>query len=240
MRFRRGLVYAAVHLSVTVGLVYWQEAPFWDYIPTVPAPPRGVPHEMAVQGADEGPSEDRPPINPCEAAAVSERPFSSQEKILAVDNLPIALITGWHLPCSEPSRLDKLIQAHYGFTQKSELITGRLIAVLALVLWFFVGGNPLMRKRFRHWYSEPGPFMTVSTLVSMLLLGIGWSIARISPHVPERATEYVVELADLVTQVAALPMIFVLAGWGWWVGLFVYTRWKAMRRRQDRRALAEE
>jgi hypothetical protein len=35
-------------------------------------------------------------------------------------------------------------------------------------------------------------------------------------------------------------MIFVLAGWGWWVGLFVYTRWKAMRRRQDRRALAEE
>jgi hypothetical protein len=111
---------------------------------------------------------------------------------------------------------------------------------LALVLWFFVGGNPLMRKRFRHWYSEPGPFMTVSTLVSMLLLGIGWSIARISPHVPERATEYVVELADLVTQVAALPMIFVLAGWGWWVGLFVYTRWKAMRRRQDRRALAEE
>ena len=240
MRLRRGLVYGAFHLGVAVGLLYWQEAPFWDYIPSVPTTPKGVPHEMAVQSADEGPSEDRAPVNPCEAAAVSERPTSSPERILAVDNLPIALITGWHLPCSEPSRLDKLIQAHYGFTRKSEQVTGGLIAALALVLWFFVGGNPLMRKRFRHWYTEPGQFMTLCTLVSMLLLGLGWLIARIAPHVPDKVTEYVVELADMVTQVAALPMVFALVGWAWWVGLLIYTRWRAMRHRQDRRALAEE
>ena len=82
--------------------------------------------------------------------------------------------------------------------------------------------------------------MTLCTLVSILLLGIGWLIARIPPHIPEKVTEYVVELADVVTQVAALPMLFVLAGWVWWVGLLLYTRWRAMRRRQDRRALAEE
>jgi hypothetical protein len=50
-------------------------------------------------------------------------------------------------------------------------------------------------------------------------------------------TEYVVELADVVTQVAALPMLFVAAGWAWWVGLFFYTRWKAVRRWYDRKTL---
>jgi hypothetical protein len=233
MRLRRGLFYAALHLGVTVGLVYWQEAPFWDYIPTVPTAPRSVPHEMAAQTEDDAPSEDRAPVNPCEAAAVSERPISSQEKILAVDNLPIALITGWHLPCSVPSRLDKLIQARYGFTQTAELVTGRLIAALALVLWFFVGAYPLMRKRFRHWYTEPGLFMTLCTLVSMLVLGIAWAISRIQ-------SDLAPPVADVVNQVAALPMVFVLVGWVWWVGLFFYTRWKAMRRRLDRRALEAE
>ena len=233
MRLRRGLIYAAVHTAITVGLVYWQEAPFWEYIPTVPTAPKSVPHEMAAQTADDAPSEDRAPINPCEAAAVSERPISSQEKILAVDNLPIALITGWHLPCSEPSRLDKLIQARYGFTQNAERVTGRLIAVLALVLWFIVGGNPLMRKQFRRWYTDPGLFMTLCTLASMLLLGIAWSISRIQ-------NDLALPIADVVNQVAALPMVFALAGWAWWVGLFFYTRFRAMRHRLDRRARAAQ
>jgi hypothetical protein len=235
MRLRRGLVYAAVHLGVAVGLVYWQEAPFWEYIPAVVAAPRGVPHE-----ANPTDTEDRPPQNACDAANDSERPMSSQEKILAIDNLPVALITGWHLPCSIPSRLDRPIQARYGFTQKAERVTGWIISALALVLWFIVGGFPMIRRRHRRWYTEPGLFMTICTLSSVLLLGIGWSFSLILPHLSAKMAEIVSDVPDVVTQVAALPMLFVGAGWVWWVGLFFYTRWKAMRRRLNRRALTVE
>jgi hypothetical protein len=228
-------VYAAIHFGVAVGLVYWQEAPFWEYIPVAATAPRGVPHE-----ANATDNEDRPPLNACDAANVSERPMSSQEKILAIDNLPVALITGWHLPCSIPSRLDRPIQERYGFTQKAERVTGWLISAMALVLWFIVGGFPMIRRRHRRWYTEPGLFMTICTLVSMLLLGIGWSFSLILPHLSAKMGEVVSDVPDVVTQVAALPMLFVAAGWVWWVGLFFYTRWKAMRRRLSRRALVDE
>jgi hypothetical protein len=235
MRLGRGLAFAAVHLGVTVGLVYWQEVPFWDYIPAVASAPRGVPHE-----ANAFDTEDRPPSNACDAANTSERPMSSQEKILAIDNLPVALITGWHLPCSIPSRLDTLIQARYGFTQKAERVTGWIISALALVLWFIVGGFPMVRRRHRRWYTEPGIFMTLCTLVAMLLLAIGWSISRIPPSYKPSVTDFIAQVADVVTSVAALPMLFVGAGWVWWVGLFFYTSWKAVRRRINRRTRATE
>jgi hypothetical protein len=219
-------VFAAVHTAITVGLVYWQEAPFWDYIPSVPTAARRVPHEVIAED-----TLDRAPLNPCEAANDSDRPTSPQEKIVALDNLPIALASGWHLPCSEPSRLDHFIQARYGFTQKAERVTGWLISASALVLWFIVGGFPMVRRRHRRWYTEPGLFMTLCALVSMLLLGIGWSISRIQSGL---ATT----IADVVNQIAVLPILFVAAGWVWWVGLFFYTRWKKTRRWLGRRALA--
>jgi len=187
-----------------------------------------VPHEAV---ADD--TEDRAPLNPCEIANDSERPTSPQEKIAAIDNLPIALLTGWHLPCSEPSRLDRQVQARYGFTQKSEKVTGILVSAMALVLWFIVGAFPMVRRRFRRWYKEPGIFMTLSVLVSMLLLGIGWSISRI----PQ---DFATPIANFVMQLAVLPMLFVAAGWAWWVGLFLYTRWRKTRRWFNRRASADE
>src|ERR1019366_1212109 len=168
MRLRRGLAFAAIHFGVTVGLMYWQEAPYWDYIPIVPTAQRTGLHDVTIDlglGAGDSEFQDRAPVNPCEAANVSERPTSPQEKILAIDNLPIALITGWHLPCSVPSRLVRQIQVSYGFTQESESTTGKVISILALVLWFIVGGFPMVHRRHRRWYTEPGYFMTLSVLV---------------------------------------------------------------------------
>jgi hypothetical protein len=234
-------MFAAVHLGVTVGLVYWQEAPFWDYIPIVPTAQRTTPHEVTTElGEDEADVDERTPVNPCEDANVSNRPTSSQEKILAIDNLPIALITGWHLPCSPPSRLDRQIQVWYGFTQESESVTGRVICILAMVLWFIVGGFPMIRRRHRRWYNEPGLFMTLSLLVSMVLLGIGWSISRIPADSAPPISDYAMAVSEAVIQVAPLPMILVAAGWVWWVGLFFYTRLKKTRRWLDRRAMPAE
>jgi len=179
-------------------------------------------------------------MNPCEVANNSERPTSSQERILAIDNLPVALITGWHLPCSVPSWSDKLIQDRFGFTQKAERVTGWLIAAFAFVLWFLVGGFPMIRRRFRRWYTEPGLFMTICTLVAMLLLGIGWALSRIpSESTSADIADIIKPTAEVVIQLAALPMVFVAAGWLWWLGLLFYTRWKAMRRWFNRRTLVE-
>jgi hypothetical protein len=239
MRLRRGLVYAAIHTTISVGLIYWQEQPFWEYIPVVPSATKAISRET-LGGLDVDDVEDKTPLTPCEAANISERPTSSQEKIVAIDNLPIALITGWHLPCSPPSRLDERIQARYGFTQKAERVTGWLLCSMALVLWFIVGGYPMIRRRFRRWYTEPGLFMTVCTLASLLVLGIGWSISRIPPHMDAHMGEYVADAAEVVIQLAALPMVFAAAGWAWWVGLIFWTRWKAARRWFDRRTLVED
>jgi hypothetical protein len=236
MRLRRGLQYAAIHAAITVALLYWQEAAFWESIPATPTAQRAAPREVtpSVATADTpAENEDKTPPDPCEAASVSDRPTSSQEKILAIDNLPIALLTGWHLPCSQPSRLDKLIQARYGLTQKGERVTGGLISVLALVLWFFVGSFPLIRRQYRRWYTEPSLFMTLGSLVSILLLGIGWALSRIPGDLPAN-------IAEIVIPGAALPMIFVAAGWVWWAGLFCYVRWKATRHRIERGHLVAE
>jgi hypothetical protein len=224
-------MFAAVHTVITVGLAYWTEAPYWDYIPIVPTAQRGAPHEVTTQlGEEDSNLDERTPPNPCETANSPERPTSTQEKILAVDNLPIALITGWHLPCSEPSRLDRQIQSWYGFTQEAESVTGRFISLSALLLWFVVGGFPMVRRRQRRWYTEPGLFMTLSTLLAMLLLGIGWSISRIPADSMPPISGYAAPTSEIVMQLAALPMLFVAAGWVWWVGLFFYTRAKATRR----------
>ena len=88
--------------------------------------------------------------------------------------------------------------------------------------------------------TEPGLFMTVCTLASLLVLGIGWSISRIPLHISAHVGQYVAELAEVVLQVAALPMVFAAAGWVWWVGLIFWTRWKAARRWFDRRTLVED
>jgi hypothetical protein len=228
-------------VGVTVGLLYWQEAPYWDYIPIVPAAQRGVPHETTTD-LDDADFEfhDRAPVNPCEAANVSERPTSPQERILAIDNLPIVLITGWHLPCGIPSRLDSKVQSWYGFTQEAESIVGKVISILALVLWFIVGGFPMIRGRHRRWYNEPGIFMTLCLLLSMLMLGIAWAFSRVPGDLRPPIPEYATEAKEVVLQLAVLPMLLVAIGWIWWVGLFFYTRWKKTRRWLDRRALAAE
>jgi hypothetical protein len=234
-------VFAAVHTAITVGLGYWQEAPYWDYIPIVPTTHSTARVDVTAQVAgDNSDLDDRAPTNPCEIASLSDRPTSPQEKILAIDNLPVALITGWHLPCSVPSWLDRKFQSWYGFTQQAESVTSKFISLSALVLWFIVGGFPMVRRKYRRWYTEPGLFMTLSTLVAMLLLGVGWSISRVPAEAVSPIPEYAAAVSEVVIQLAVVPMLFVLAGWVWLVGLFFYTRWRATRRWLDRRARLAE
>jgi hypothetical protein len=234
-------MFAAVHTAITVALVYWQEAPYWDYIPIVPTAQRGIPHDVTTYLEDGEPDlQDRAPVNPCESANTSERPTTPQERILAIDNLPVVLITGWHLPCGIPSRLDKRVQTWYGFTQEAESVVGKVISVLALVLWFIVGGFPMIRSRHRKWYNEPGIFMTVCAIVSMVFLGIGWLVSRVPADSRPPIPEYAAQTSDVILQLAVLPMLLVAIGWIWWVGLFFYTRWKKTRRWLDHRARMAE
>jgi hypothetical protein len=67
----------------------------------------------------------------------------------------------------------------------------------------------------------------------MLVLVIGWCISHIH-------TNFASAVADVVTQFAALPMVFAAGGWIWWVGLVFYTRWRATVRWIEKRAPLEE
>jgi hypothetical protein len=91
----------------------------------------------------------------------------------------------------------------------------------------------MIRRRHRRWYTEPGLFMTLSTLLAVLLLGIGWSISHID-------SDLATNISDGVIRIAVFPMLFVAIGWIWWVGLFFYTRWKKTRRWLNRRAVAAQ
>jgi hypothetical protein len=75
------------------------------------------------------------------------------------------------------------------------------LALLIAILWFLIGGFPLVRPR--HWWWEPGAFITLCTLAAFVLVLIP-GIRELSPFL----------------------MLFAVLAWLFWFGLLV---WKALK-----------
>lgn len=205
MNWRRGLLLAGIHFVLTGSLLAWEESGYWRYIKSEQLGPSPVRMELAAFQEEE----QTISFNPCADDGSWWREMSPQEKISGMENLPVALITGWHQPCSSPDLLDSTVErflssinkTRFHRTRGSEILILAVLSVLVAVQWMFVGGYPLIQPR--RWWLEPGAFITICTLVATALVPI--------PHV---AHFYVV------------PSTMAGCAWLWWFGLLV---WKTLR-----------
>jgi hypothetical protein len=140
-------------------------------------------------------------FNPCAEGGFVDGPISPQDEVAGLANMPVALLTGWHEPCTTPGLLGSAVEKRLHRTRISEIVILTILCSLVALQWFLVGGFPLIQPR--RWWLEPGAFITICTLVGAALA-----------------------LIPYVGNVAAIPALLAALAWLWWFGLLV---WKPLR-----------
>ena len=204
MNWRRGLLLAGIHLVVTGSLFVWQETWYWRYIPSKPVLQRPV--ETETIGPD---GEITISFHICDEGSDFYGQMSPQEKLVVSENLPVVLLSGWHIPCSSGGTVTSMIEKRLHRSRTSEVVILSILCALVAVQWFLVGGFPLIRPR--RWWLEPGAFITLCTLTAFAIVLI--------PH---------------IGALAMLPASFAVLAWFWWFGLLVWITlragWRLARR----------
>jgi hypothetical protein len=195
MQWRRGLLLAGIHVVVAAGTLVQQETGVW---PLVRA---GVDRTVLFRAAtwQEEPMFD---FRACDSG-IWDLGQTRQEEIAQAANLPVAILTGWHEPCSPtPVRLTTIVEAQLGRNmRRSEIAICSILCVLVFAEWLLVGGFPVVRPRL--WWLEPGAFITICTLLCTF-------VALIFVH--QDVTRYL--------------MLTALLAWLYWFFVLI---WKALR-----------
>jgi hypothetical protein len=168
MNWRRGILLAAINLTVAAPLVVSLELKDATYVRDYYVPPKPgetppPPPSPATDSKNEGVSFD-----PC--ALLVHNP--AQEELVNSTNLPALVLTGWRLDCSPSWSLSGMLHVD-GLappTPSSMAAQRKVDLVLLLVIalqWLLVGGFPLRRPK-RLW-GEPGIFITICAVISLAL-----------------------------------------------------------------------
>jgi hypothetical protein len=196
MMWRRGLLLAGIHLAVSLPLILSQEARDWRYIKSDGMELSSAQLQLAAWQEGETVT-----FNPCDGGFV-DRAMSPLERVVEIGNLPVAAITGWHDPCSSPSSITRVIEGSFGRNnRRAEIVVSVTLAALVMIEWLLVGGFPLVLPR--HWWGEPGAFITASAVAAALLVATPWSVP-----------------------LSNIPLLLIAIGWLWWLGLLA---WKSLR-----------
>jgi len=152
MNWRRGILFASIHVLIAGGVLVWNESRFWQFIRTDRNRPVLLPNSDAGLGAD---------FNPCEGGQYCWGPIPPDHKVLGFADFPVELISGGHEPCNLPTPLDQMVQMKFGKTHKSEVLILAILGVEIAALWFLLGAFPLSHPR--RWWLEPGALITTCT-----------------------------------------------------------------------------
>ena len=190
---------------VAGSLLAWEESQSWRFIRSEQLGPSPAHLKLAVFQEEESIIS----FNPCADEGVVDGEMSPRERISGMANLPVALLTGWHEPCTSPDLLDSMVERCLGSVSQTRFHRTRCSEVLILVIlcafvaveWLFVGGFPLVR--LRRWWLEPGAFITICTLVGAALTTI-----------------------HFVAHLSVIPAAMAGCAWLWWFGLLV---WKTLK-----------
>lgn len=157
MKWRRGLLFALIHIAIAVPLIVWEESRQWAYLSS-----RGcVPDPPAAVGPQEGWSFDTVEYWP-----------PAQLKILGMVDLPARLLAGWQNPFRSKYTLAGIVQAVCGGRPRrtSEIIVFLGFTILIFLQWLVVGGLPFPGLE-RKWY-EPSVIITLCAVVAVLALAL--------------------------------------------------------------------
>jgi len=201
MNWRRGLLLAGIHLAVALSLLAWEVSGSWRHIKSGQLVPLST--NMRLVAWQEG--DLTVTFNPCADGGFVDGEMSPQERVSGMANLPVALLTGWHTPCTTQGYLGSMVETRLHRTRKSEIVIVAVLSARVWLEWFLVGGFPLIQPR--QWWLEPGAFITVCTLIGTAL--------TVVPYVAQ-------------VTVASASLAFL--AWFWWFGLLVWKSVRASRR----------
>jgi hypothetical protein len=191
----RGLLLAGIHLAVALPLIVSHEVRDWRYIKSYSME---LSSRMQLAAWQEG---ETMTFNPCDGGFV-DRAMSPLEKVVVVGNLPVAALTGWHDPCSSPSSITRVIEGSFGKNNRTaEIAVSVTLAAFVMIEWLLMGGFPLVQPR--HWWGEPGAFITACTVAAALSVATPWSVP-----------------------LSNIPLLLIAVGWLCWLGLLA---WKSLR-----------
>ena len=160
MNWRRGLLLAAIHLSIATATFVREDIRFW------PSMSAGEPHVGQPQMRLAAFQEQQVPSTACDEGIYDVGP-SALVNVVAMANLPVAIATGWHYPCmprSQRSRITVLMESSFGGnTRRATVAAEAFQCSTILVLWILIGGFPLIRPR-RRWL-EPSVLITGCTIL---------------------------------------------------------------------------
>jgi hypothetical protein len=220
MNWRRGLVFAGIHLVIAGTLTWWNievraaVQRTWGSA----AESNGI-----VLAAQEEPTVN---FNSCEVWVH----YSPEDHLIIGLDLPAVVVTGQLEPCPQHWTLGALIQPPgKPYTRQSYERLAMAFAVLVAVQWFLVGAFPLTRTR--RWWNEPGALITACGCVgggplvlSILALLIELKSQGVLWHTP-----------DVLAVLAELAGGIALLAWFWWFGLLVWrvggAGWRMVRLR---------
>lgn len=153
MNWRRGLLFAGIHLVIAGTLIAWHEA----------ALQKGSLAFVQTKGLTYMP-------DPCGAGFMENELDSSQRTIVSFANFPAASLTGWIFPCPSGTwTLAGRFESTFGYdTFKLDLRIAIIMSALVPIQWILIGGFPLVDPR--RWWMEPGVLITICTALSLLLV----------------------------------------------------------------------
>jgi hypothetical protein len=178
MKWRRGLLFALIHICIAVPLIVWQEARDWCYLtnrvcasdlpPHIDlAPPKPPPNLV--------PQLSRPlPVPPSQEEVVGFDPLSiyyvlpPQVKILKIIDLPAWAVAQWHEPFHSRCSLAGVVEAHFRAKPRhqADIIVSLGFTILIFVQWLVLGAIPLSGLK------EPLVMITACGVVAALALPV--------------------------------------------------------------------
>jgi hypothetical protein len=127
------------------------------------------------------------------------------EDVVAFGNFPAMAITGWPSACPQRSFAAKFAQsALHTSGSETESAVHVIVVIVIAVEWLLIGGFPFARRS--HWWSEPGAFITICTVIGFILTML-WPLSRS----------------------ARMPCLGAFAGWLWWFGALLLKGVRAIR-----------
>jgi len=208
MKWRRGLIFAAIHLAIAVPLIVSELTP--GYLTEKTQSLNHNPsRELRLAAYQEGEQTvDFVPF--CE----EWRSISWQEKILDSSEFPAMILSGWNSDCPAGRTAAGLIGIdirHHSRAQ--EIGSSAVFCLLIGIQWFVFGGLPLIQPR--RWWLEPGACNTASTLLVVALVAIGKLVEAMGYP----------ELLVVIGLPAFIILLLILFTWAVWLALLL---WKSV------------
>ena len=217
MKWRRGLLFAIIHVGIAMPLVVWQDAQQWSYLrnrPCGPDPPRKIdlwvgkiparpklPQLPSSVVADDGETVGFTPETICYFTPMPVRIVEGAE-------LPAFLAAGWQFPFEHS--IAGMMHTYCGpeLRRQTEIFVAASLMVLIFLQWLVLGALPPLAVR-RKW-TDPPVLITLCAAIGMLgmippSLGVVWGVQAI----------VIILLANLMWLVWCLWLVARAARFGW-------------------------